>query len=105
MQNVPTWRFLQFAVYASLISDRLTFHGSKDFNSIIAPDKATKQSPDLKCVMFLFMIHSYVEVQIEQYRNAQKPSCYQYSYVAIIASMCLSKSHNLCSHPDLTSSL
>ena len=29
---------------------RLTFHASKDFNSINCPDKATKQSRDLKCV-------------------------------------------------------
>ena len=50
MQNVAMWRFLQFVVYASLILDRLTFHASKDFNSIIAPDKATKQSRNSKCI-------------------------------------------------------
>ena len=37
----------------------LTFHSSKDFNSIIAPDKLTKQSRDLKCVYVLFIIHSH----------------------------------------------
>ena len=62
MQNVAMesamWRFLQFVVYASLILDRLTFHASKEFNSIIAPIKATKQSRDLKCATFLFIIHS-----------------------------------------------
>ena len=50
MENVAIWRFLQFVVYASLILPRLTFHASKDSNSIIAPDKVTKQSRDLKCV-------------------------------------------------------
>ena len=59
MQNVAMWRFLQFVVYASLILVRLTFHASKDFNSIIAPDKATKQSRDLMCVYVLFIIHSH----------------------------------------------
>ena len=49
-QNVAMWRFLQFVVYASLILDRLTFHASKDFSSMIPPDKVTKQSCDLKCV-------------------------------------------------------
>ena len=58
MQNVAMWRFLQFVVYASLILDRLTFHGSKDLNSIIAPDKATKQPPDLKCV-YVFIHNTF----------------------------------------------
>ena len=86
MQNVAMWRFLQFVVYASLILDRLTFHASKEFNSIIAPNKATKQSRDLKCATFLFIIHSslfgkcelenrlhtfVIEVQPEQYLKVQ----------------------------------
>ena len=58
MQNVAMWRFLQFVVYASLIIDRLTFHARKDFNSIIAPDKATKQSRDLKCV-YVFIHNTF----------------------------------------------
>ena len=41
---------LQFVVYASLILDGLPFHGSKDFNLIDVPDKAIKQSRDLKYV-------------------------------------------------------
>ena len=43
MQDVAVWQFLQFVVYILMMLDRLTFHASKDFNSIIAPDKATKQ--------------------------------------------------------------
>ena len=48
MQNVAMSRFLQFVVYASLILDKLTFHASKDFNSINC--LGIKQSHDLKCV-------------------------------------------------------
>ena len=59
MPNVAMWRFLQFVVYASLILDRLTFHASKDFNSIIAPDKATKQSRELKCV-YVFIHDTFI---------------------------------------------
>ena len=59
MQNVAMLRFLQFVVCASLILDRLTFHASKDFNSIIAPDKATKQSLDLKCV-YVFIHDTFI---------------------------------------------
>ena len=40
-------------VYASLILDGLPFRASKAFNLIDAPDKAIKQSRDLKCV-FVF---------------------------------------------------
>ena len=70
MQNVAMWRFLQFVVYASLILDRLTFHASKEFNSIIAPNKATKQSRDLNCV-YVFIHHTFIiEVQTEQYVKA-----------------------------------
>ena len=58
MQNVAMWRFLQFVVYASLILDRLNSHASKDFNSIIAPDKATKQLRDLKCV-YVFIYNTF----------------------------------------------
>ena len=46
---------LQFVVYASLILDWLPFHVSKDFNWIDAPDKAIKQSRDLKYVLFLLI--------------------------------------------------
>ena len=59
MQNVAMWRFLQFVVYASLILDRLTFHASKDFNSINCPDKVTKQSRDLKCV-YVFINDTFI---------------------------------------------
>ena len=38
---------------ASLILDGLPFHASKDFNWIDAPDKAIKQSRDLKYVFVL----------------------------------------------------
>ena len=58
MQNVAMWRFLESVVYASLILDRLTFHVSKDFNLIIALDKATKQSRDLKCV-YVFIYNTF----------------------------------------------
>ena len=44
-------------VYASLILDRLTFHVSKDFNLIIAPEKATKQSTLLKCAYVFIHKH------------------------------------------------
>ena len=59
--------FLQFVVYASLILDTLHFHASQDFNSIdlIAPDKATKQSRDLKCVFVFPNLHSF---HISKYR-------------------------------------
>ena len=69
------WRFLQFVVYASLTLDRLTFHTSKDFNSIIVPDKATKQSRDLKCA---YVIHIF-EVKTEQdlhIRRLKKPQSF-----------------------------
>ena len=46
---------LQFVVYASLILDGLPFHARKDFNWIDAPDKAIKQSRDLKYVLFLLI--------------------------------------------------
>ena len=42
-------------VCASLILDGLPFHASKDFNLIDAPDKAIKQSRDLKFVLFLLI--------------------------------------------------
>ena len=61
-------------VYASLILDRLTFHASKDFNPIIALDKATKQSGDLKCVCVI-----HIEVKAEQVlhiRRLKKPQSF-----------------------------
>ena len=53
---------LQFVVYASLILDGLPFHASKGFNSIDVPDKAIKQSRDLKYVLFLLIYISSMYV-------------------------------------------
>ena len=47
-------------VYASLTLDRSTFHASIDFNSIIAPDKVTKQACDLKCV-YVFIHNTFMQ--------------------------------------------
>ena len=49
---------LQFVVYASLILDTLPFHASKDFNRIDVPDKAIKQSRDLKYVFVFANLHT-----------------------------------------------
>ena len=53
---------LQLVVCASLILDLLPFHPSKDFNWIDAPDKAIKQSRDLKNVFVLanFTLRHYI---------------------------------------------
>ena len=57
--------FLQFVVYASLILDTLPFMQAKVSVQLIAPDKATKQSRDLKCVLFLLIYIHIIEVQTE----------------------------------------
>ena len=51
--------FLNFVVYASLILDTLPFMQAKILVQLIAPDKATKQSRDLKCVYVCINLHSY----------------------------------------------
>ena len=64
-------------VHALLILDRLPFLASKDSIQLIAPDKATKQSRDLKCV-YVF-IHNTSKSRLNKISRLKEPQHVYYS--------------------------